>query len=65
MIEIQAATAHEPNVETLAGHEVLAHRRMTFHPRTCGLRRCIDVVAATLIGYVDVRVAVGTNTRRR
>jgi protein-tyrosine phosphatase len=36
-----------------------------FHPCTCGLRRSVVVVAAALIGYDHVQVAIGTTTRRR
>jgi hypothetical protein len=53
------------NSETLAARVVLAHSRAVFHPCTCRLRGSTTVVAATLIGYVDVAVAAGTTTRRR
>jgi branched-subunit amino acid transport protein len=45
--------------------EVLAHLRVVFHACTCGLCRGVAAVAAALIGYDDVEVAVGTTTRRR
>jgi hypothetical protein len=55
-----------PNCEALATREVLAHpRAATFHPSTCVLRRGATIVATTLIGYNDIEVAAGTNTRRR
>jgi hypothetical protein len=38
---------------------------MTFHPYTCGLHGGVVVLAAALIGYDDVEVAVKTTTRRR
>jgi hypothetical protein len=41
------------------------HTCMTFHPYTCGLCGCATSVAAALIGYDDVEVAVMTTTRRR
>jgi hypothetical protein len=50
VIETLAVTSHGPNVDTLAGREVLAHRRMSFHP--CGLYKCVIIVAAMLISYV-------------
>jgi hypothetical protein len=36
-----------------------------FHPYMCGLHRGAVAVAAALIGYNDVKVVVGTITRRR
>jgi hypothetical protein len=36
-----------------------------FHPCTCGLCGDAVVIAAALIGYDDVEVAVGTTMRRR
>jgi hypothetical protein len=44
---------------------MLAHPRAAFHPRTCGLHRGAAAVAAALIGYDEVRVAVEMITRRR
>jgi hypothetical protein len=36
-----------------------------FHLRTCGLRGGAAMVAAALISYYDVEVAIGMTTRRR
>jgi hypothetical protein len=63
--ETLAATSSWPNSEALAARVVLAHPRAAFHLRTCGLRRGVAVVAATLIGYDDVKVAAETATMRR
>jgi hypothetical protein len=54
-----------PDLETLVAHEVLAHPRVAFHPCTCGLCGGTDAVAAALIGYDDMGVAVGMTMRRR
>jgi hypothetical protein len=68
VIETLAVTSHGPNADTLAGREVLAHRRMRFHP--CRLHRCVIVVAAMLIGYVkagycqDERSAISSTLTR-
>jgi hypothetical protein len=51
--------------KALAAHKVLAHPHAAFHPFTCGLRGGAAAVAATLISYDDVEVAVGMTTRRR
>jgi hypothetical protein len=63
--ETLATTSSQPNPETLAAREVLAHPRAAFHPYMCGLHGGATAVAAALIGYDDVEVAVGTTTRRR
>jgi hypothetical protein len=46
-------------IENLAGHEVLAHRCTTFHPRTYRLHRGTTAVAVTLINYDDERLLLG------
>jgi hypothetical protein len=43
---------------------VLAHPHVTFHPYTCRLRRSVVIVAAVLIGYDHIKVAVETIIRR-
>jgi hypothetical protein len=63
--ETLATTSSRPNSKALAVHVVLAHPRAVFYPCTCGLRGGAIVVAAALIGYDDVKVAVGTTIRRR
>jgi hypothetical protein len=55
-------TSSQPNPEILAACEVLAHPHTVFYPYTCGLHRG---VAAVLISYDDVKVAIGMITRRR
>jgi hypothetical protein len=49
-------TFHRFDVETLAGHVVLAHRHMMFYPLTCGLCRDAVMVGAALIDYVEARL---------
>jgi hypothetical protein len=49
----------QPNHETLATHEVLAHQRMVFHPCICRLCEGIDVVTAVLIGYDNIGLLSG------
>jgi hypothetical protein len=63
--ETLPTAASRANSEGLATHLVLIYSRMTFHPCTCGLREGAAAVAAALISYDDVEVAVGTTTRRR
>jgi hypothetical protein len=63
--ETLAATSSWPNSEALAARMVLAHSRTMFHPCTCGLRRCAAAVAAAMIDYDNVKVAVETTTSRR
>jgi hypothetical protein len=46
-------------------YEDLAYSRVAFHPYMCKLRRDATMVAAALIGYDDVKVAIGTTTQRR
>jgi hypothetical protein len=58
-------TSSRPNSEALAAHVMLAHSRAAFHLCTCGLRRGVVVIAAALIGYDHVKVAVEMATRRR
>jgi hypothetical protein len=58
-IETLPATSHKPNAETLTGREVLAHRRMAFHPRMYGLHRAAVAVVAALISYIDVGLLMG------
>jgi hypothetical protein len=53
------------NFEALAVRMVLAHPRATFHPCTCGLCGGAVAVAAALIGYDDVEVAIETTMRMR
>jgi hypothetical protein len=55
----------QPNPKPLVAYKVLGHPRAVFHPCMCGLCVGADVVAAVLIGYDDVEVAVRTTTRRR
>jgi hypothetical protein len=64
-VKTLAATFSRPNPEILAACEVLAHSRVMFHPYTYELHGDAAAVAATLIGYNDVWVAVRTTTRRR
>jgi hypothetical protein len=64
-VKTLSATSSWPNLKTLAAHEVLAHLRTIFHPYMCGLHGDVVAVAAALIGYDDVEVAVGTTTSRR
>jgi hypothetical protein len=45
--------------------EVLVHPRKVFHPCMCELRGGATVVATTLIGYDDMKVAVRMTTMRR
>jgi hypothetical protein len=56
--EILAATSSRPNSEALAA-------RVAFHPYACGLHRGTAAVAAVLIGYDDMEVAVVMTMRRR
>jgi hypothetical protein len=65
MKTIAATSSSQPNPETLATSDVLAHPRTMFHPCTCGLRGGAAAVATALISYDDMEVAVGTTTRRR
>jgi hypothetical protein len=59
--ETLAATSSRPNSEALAVRVMLAHTRVMFHLRMCGLRTCV----AALIGYDDVKFAAETAIRRR
>jgi hypothetical protein len=59
MIESLAATSHGSNVETLAGHKVLAHQRTAFHPHMCGLHRAAAAIVAVLISYIGARLLLG------
>jgi hypothetical protein len=63
--ETLATASCRVNSEVLAVRVVLVHSYMMFHPCTCRLCRCAVAVAATLIGYDDMEVAVRTITRRR
>jgi hypothetical protein len=63
--ETLAATSSQPIFEALTARVMLAHPRAAFHLRMCGLRRGAAAVAATLIGYDDVKVAAKMTTRRR
>jgi hypothetical protein len=63
--ETLAAASSRLNFEALAACVVLAHPHTAFHPCMCRLHRGIVAVAAMLIGYDDVEVAMGTTTRRR
>jgi hypothetical protein len=63
--ETLAAAFSRSNSEALAARVVLAHPHATFYSCTCGLRRGATTVAAVLIGYDDVNVAVETTTGRR
>jgi hypothetical protein len=65
MKTLAATFSSWPNPKPLVAYKVLAHPRTAFHPCTCGLCVGADVVAAVLIGYDDVEVAVGMTTRRR
>jgi hypothetical protein len=58
--EILAATSSRPNSKVLPVRVVLAHTRTMFLLHTCELCRGTAAVAATLIGYDDVEVAVRT-----
>jgi hypothetical protein len=60
-----AATSSQPNNEALDARVVLAHPRVVFHPYTSGLHESVATIAAALIRYNDVEVAVGTTTRKR
>jgi hypothetical protein len=60
-----AATPSWLNSEALAACMVLAHPRAAFHLRTRGLHRGTTAVAAALIGFDDVKVAVEMKTTRR
>jgi hypothetical protein len=62
--EALAATSSRPNSEALATRVVLAYPCMVFYPCTCGLHRGAATVAATLIGYDNIKVAAETTTRR-
>jgi hypothetical protein len=57
------SSSSQLNPETLVAREVLAHPRVVFHPCMCGLCGGAAAVAATLISYNVVEVAVGTITR--
>jgi hypothetical protein len=63
--ETLTTTSSRSNSEALVVHMVLTHLHTAFYPYMCGLRKDVVVVAAALIGYDDVDVAVGTTTRRR
>jgi hypothetical protein len=63
--ETLSAAASRSNSEVLAARVVLAHPRTMFHPCMRGLYGGAATVAAALIGYDDVVVAVGTTTKRR
>jgi hypothetical protein len=53
------------NFEALAMCVVLAQSRVMFHPCKCGLCGGDVTVAAVLIGYDDMKVAIRTITTRR
>jgi hypothetical protein len=63
--ETLAAVSSQMNSGALAVRVVLAHPCAVFHPCTCGLHRGAAAVAAALISYDDVKVAVEMTTRRR
>jgi hypothetical protein len=63
--ETLAATSSRSNSEALPARVVLALPRATLHPCTCGLHRGAATIAVALIRYNDVKVTVGTTTRRR
>jgi hypothetical protein len=63
--ETLATASSRPNSEALAACVVLLYPHVMFHPCMCGLRRCATVVAAALIRYDDVKVAVEMTIRRR
>jgi hypothetical protein len=63
--EILAAASSWLNSEVLIVRVVLAHPRAAFHPYTCGLCRDIVAVAAAVISYDDVKVAIEMTIRRR
>jgi hypothetical protein len=60
-----AVASSRPNSEALATRVVLAHPRAAFYPCRCGLRGGAAAVAATLISYDDVEVAVKMIMKRR
>jgi hypothetical protein len=60
-----AVAFSRPNFKALAVHVVLAHSHVAFHPCTCGLRRGTTAVAAALIGYDDIMVAIEMTIKRR
>jgi hypothetical protein len=64
-VKTLAITSSRSNPKTLAAREMLTHPRATFYSCMCGLRGGAAAVAAMVIGYNDVEVAVGTTTRRR
>jgi hypothetical protein len=57
--------ASQLNSEAIAVRMVLAHPRAAFHPCTCGLYGGAVAVAAALICYDDVEVAIETTMRMR
>jgi hypothetical protein len=63
--ETLVATSPRPNFKALAMRVVLAHSHVTFHPYTCGLRRCAVTIAAALISYDEIKVAAETTTMKR
>jgi hypothetical protein len=63
--ETLAATSSRSNSKARTTCVMLTHSGVVFHPCTCGLRRGTVMVAAVLIDYDDMEVAVGTTTRRR
>jgi hypothetical protein len=65
MKTVAATSSSWPHFEALTAHEVLAHPCAVFHPCTGGLGGGTIVVAAVLIGYDDVEVAIGMTMRRR
>jgi hypothetical protein len=62
---LAATSSSQPNHETVAACEVLAHPCAAFHPCTCELRGGAVVVAVVLIGYGNVEVAAMPTMRRR
>jgi hypothetical protein len=62
---VAATSSSQPNSETLDVREVLVHPRKVFHPCMCELRGGATVIATTLIGYDDMKVAVRMTTMRR
>jgi hypothetical protein len=63
--ETMAAASSRPNYEALATRVVLAHPCAAFYPCRCGLRGGAAAVAATLISYDDIEVAVKMTMKRR
>jgi hypothetical protein len=62
---LAVAFSSRPNFEALATLVVLEHPHVAFLPYTCGINGGTAAVAAALIGYDDVEVAVGMTMRRR